>query len=227
MQHASGIQQGENLYAGSGREYTFSDAVGAWVGEKTKYSGQSIPDGDFSSYGHYTQVSSTRNIRGDSQATEKTWNKGSQLTSTQVIWPETTQVGMASAKGSNGWTYIVGRYLSPGNVSGQSAYRAGPTGPSAPPSSETQGGYYLVNSYKDGQASSGAAWYNHLGGNDGQRPQMYVNIKTDGVLTWEGNTHRGLLAPLPSLSFPLASWAEYIVITVIHSNVSGRNDDHG
>jgi hypothetical protein len=98
---------------------------------------------------------------------------------------------MARATGSNGWTYIVGRYLSSGNVSGQSAHRSGPKGPSAPPSSGKPGGYYLVNSYKDGQASSGVAWYNHLGGNDGQQPQMYVNIKTDGVVTWEGRTHRG------------------------------------
>ncbi|KAF2685339.1 PR-1-like protein, partial [Lentithecium fluviatile CBS 122367] len=87
LQHDPNAGAGENLFGGSGAEYSFSDAVDSWVNEKANYHGENIPDGDFASYGHYTQV----------------------------IWPETTQVGMASATGSNGWTYIVGRYLSSGN----------------------------------------------------------------------------------------------------------------
>lgn len=32
----------------------------AWINEKPNYHGQNIPDGNFSSYGHYTQVGQDR-----------------------------------------------------------------------------------------------------------------------------------------------------------------------
>jgi len=159
FEHDPNAGAGENLFGGSGRDFSYSDGVADWVGEKKNYNGENIGDGDFSAYGHYTQV----------------------------IWPETTQVGMGSAKGSNGWTYVVGRYSPQGNITGLSAYRPGTTGPTAPVGGGQGGsGFYLVNSYKEGGASSGMAWYNHLGGNDGNRPDMYVDIKTGGVVTWEG-----------------------------------------
>ncbi|KAF2655817.1 PR-1-like protein [Lophiostoma macrostomum CBS 122681] len=40
---------------------------------------------------------------------------------TQVVWKDTTNVGMASAKGSGG-TYVVARYSPPGNYLGETAY---------------------------------------------------------------------------------------------------------
>lgn len=41
---------------------------------------------------------------------------------TQVVWKDTTNVGMASAKGSDGNTYVVARYTPPGNYLGETAY---------------------------------------------------------------------------------------------------------
>jgi hypothetical protein len=105
---------------------------------------------------------------------------------------------MASATSANGGTYIVGRYLEQGNIVGQTAWRAGSGGPSPGPGGPTPGqsqdGVYLVNSYKDGHLpSSGFAWYRSLGNNDGQQPDAYIDIKTDGTVTWEGNTFSGML----------------------------------
>lgn len=108
---------------------------------------------------------------------------------------------MAIATGSNGWTYIVGRYNPAGNVVGQSAYRPGPTGPSGGNEGTKPGGFYLVNSFRNGQATSGIAWYNSLGPqNVGQQPNLYADIKTDGNVTWEGSTHSGLSLG-PAISF--------------------------
>lgn len=170
--NAGAAGQGENLYAGfnSAGGITFVSAVTDWVNEQANYHGENIGDGDFEAYGHYTQV----------------------------IWPETTQVGMATATGSNGWTYIVGRYSPAGNVVGKSAYRPGPSGGNG---GTKAGGFHLVNSSRNGQATSGIAWYNSLGPeNVGQQPSLYVDIKTDGNVTWEGSTHNGLF-PGPVISF--------------------------
>lgn len=71
---------------------TLSDASQSWVTEA--YHGEKIGEGKFESYGHYTQV----------------------------IWPSTTKMGLASAKSSNGSTFIVGRYSAPGNFMGHSAF---------------------------------------------------------------------------------------------------------
>jgi len=176
LQHdpnAGAAGQGENLYSGfnSAGGITLVSAVTDWVNEQANYHGEKIGDGNFEAYGHYTQI----------------------------IWPETTQVGMAAATASNGSVYIVGRYSPPGNVPGQSPYRPGP-----PSSSGTgQGGFYLVNSFRNGQASSGIAWYTNLGPeNVGQQPDKYVDIKTDGNVIWEGSTHSGmLLQPFYVLQF--------------------------
>lgn len=52
----SGVQgQGENLFMSSGNA-TLTDASRAWLAEKPNYHGEKIPDGNFGSYGHYTQV---------------------------------------------------------------------------------------------------------------------------------------------------------------------------
>ncbi|RKU47096.1 hypothetical protein DL546_002920 [Coniochaeta pulveracea] len=88
-------QSGENLYAqsgGSGNLYV--NGVTAWLNEAPQYHNEKIPNGNFAGYGHYTQV----------------------------MWKSTTRVGMAMAKGSNGWTYIVAHYNPAGNVVGQTPY---------------------------------------------------------------------------------------------------------
>jgi hypothetical protein len=88
-----------------------------WINEREYYNGESIGEGDFGLWGHYTQV----------------------------IWPETTNVGMAAATSATGGTYIVGRYSPGGNVDGLSAWRAGFDGPGesgepdAEPKSTSQG----------------------------------------------------------------------------------------
>jgi len=103
---------------------------------------------------------------------------------------------MASARGANGWTYIVGRYRTAGNVDGLSAWRPGPPGGSngggGGGGGSGRGGFYLVNSYRGAEKSSGVAWYNSLGGNDGKMPDKYVDIKRGDTVWWEGNTNSGM-----------------------------------
>ncbi|KAM0798239.1 CAP domain-containing protein [Usnea florida] len=96
LQHSSGAErpgQGENLFwiSAGGSLATGSQA---WVDERKAYHGEKIGEGNFESYGHYTQV----------------------------IWPSTTHVGVASAKTKSGANFIVGRYSPPGNFTGESAY---------------------------------------------------------------------------------------------------------
>ncbi|KAL8644987.1 MAG: hypothetical protein Q9210_006961 [Variospora velana] len=47
--------QGENL-AWSKRNGSMAGASGMWIGEKKDYRGEKIGQGNFASYGHYTQV---------------------------------------------------------------------------------------------------------------------------------------------------------------------------
>ncbi|KAL9594971.1 MAG: hypothetical protein Q9219_006727 [cf. Caloplaca sp. 3 TL-2023] len=59
LQHSSGDarpNQGENLYW-SKPDGSLADASQGWVNEKGNYHGERIGEGDFGSYGHYTQVS--------------------------------------------------------------------------------------------------------------------------------------------------------------------------
>lgn len=129
-----------------------------WVNEGPNYHGEPIGQGNFGSYGHYTQV----------------------------IWPETTRFGMASAKGANGWEYVVGRYSPAGNFTGKSAFRPGASGPApshaAPPtqqpSKDHTDGVYLVNLVKDGKWQSGMAWYAKFGDNDGKQPDAFALISS-------------------------------------------------
>ncbi|KAK4451083.1 CAP domain-containing protein [Podospora aff. communis PSN243] len=121
--------QGENLYASTGNP-SLADAAKAWIDEGPLYKGEKIGQiANFGAVGHYTQV----------------------------VWPETTKLGMGMAKGSNGWTYVVGRYTPAGNMNGQSAWRPGPSGPSnnnnqngnnSNNNQGKKGGFYLVNGYK-------------------------------------------------------------------------------
>ncbi|MCJ1388008.1 hypothetical protein MMC18_000852 [Xylographa bjoerkii] len=69
--------------------------------------------------------------------------------------------------------------------------------PPQPPKSpnDPTDGVHLVNSFKHGQWTSGLAYYKQMlsnGGNNGQQPDVYINIKTDGAVTWEGSVHSGV-----------------------------------
>ncbi|GKT80408.1 SCP-like extracellular protein [Colletotrichum tofieldiae] len=83
--------QGENLALQSGGTSTFyANAVQLWLDEKSLYDNQPIrADGspNYLNYGHYTQA----------------------------IWKSTTKVGLALATDAKGTTYVVARYLPPGN----------------------------------------------------------------------------------------------------------------
>lgn len=82
-------QSGENLYGQSGGTgNVLVNGVTAWLNEAPLYKGEKIPDGNFAGYGHYTQV----------------------------MWKSTARVGMAQAKGANGWTYVVAHYDPAGNL---------------------------------------------------------------------------------------------------------------
>jgi hypothetical protein len=64
------------------------------LNEKNKYKGETIPKGNFSMYGHYTQC----------------------------VWKKTTKIGIATAKDKKGAFYTVARYSPAGNVVGQKPY---------------------------------------------------------------------------------------------------------
>ncbi|KAH8901900.1 PR-1-like protein [Coniochaeta sp. PMI_546] len=88
-------QSGENLYAQYGSTAPpLAAGAQAWMNEASAYHGEVIPQGNFESYGHYTQS----------------------------MWKNTKKIGMAVAKGSNGWTYVVAHYDPAGNVVGQTPY---------------------------------------------------------------------------------------------------------
>lgn len=97
LQHSSGPHepaQGENLYMSMGMENPVAAVAQAWLNEAENYHGEAIGEGDFGSFGHYTQA----------------------------MWSSTTNVGLGWATGTNGWVYVVGRYSPPGNMSGERPY---------------------------------------------------------------------------------------------------------
>ena len=86
---------GENLYWRSvTSDSDLMRAADAWISEKKNYSGQKIPDGNFGSYGHYTQV----------------------------MWKNTKKVGIAACGSAKGGIYVVARYDPVGNYVGQTPY---------------------------------------------------------------------------------------------------------
>ncbi|KAI8964540.1 glycoside hydrolase family 128 protein [Daldinia sp. FL1419] len=97
LEHSSGDQrpnQGENLAMASSSGTPLAMSANMWLGEEKNYHNEPIGQGDFGSYGHYTQC----------------------------LWRSTTKVGMASAKDAKGGVWIVGRYSPPGNWMGQRPY---------------------------------------------------------------------------------------------------------
>ncbi|KAF4967425.1 hypothetical protein FSARC_4998 [Fusarium sarcochroum] len=89
--------QGENLayaYSSGGIKLPNTGGATAWLNEKKYYHGETIPKGNFSDYGHYTQA----------------------------VWKTSTKFGIHSAQDSKGAWYTVGRYSGPGNIVGKKPY---------------------------------------------------------------------------------------------------------
>jgi hypothetical protein len=97
LQHAeSHVRKGmgENLWMGSAGNYSAEDMVGGFLTEREKFRAGTFPQvsrtGNWSDVGHYTQI----------------------------IWPRTTEVGCAVAKGRTD-DFLVCRYNPPGNTFGE------------------------------------------------------------------------------------------------------------
>ncbi|OTB10774.1 hypothetical protein K445DRAFT_46475, partial [Daldinia sp. EC12] len=96
-EHSNGDQrpnQGENLASVLGSDTPLTTSADMWVGEDKNYHDEPIGQGNFGSYGHYTQC----------------------------MWKSTTKVGMGLAKDAKGSVYVVGRYSPPGNFIGEKPY---------------------------------------------------------------------------------------------------------
>ena len=96
MQHASAGERkgaGENLWLGTKGRYTPEQMIAAFVAEKQYFKPGEFPNvtttGNWADVGHYTQL----------------------------VWPETTEVGCAIASNEND-DFLVCRYLPAGNIRG-------------------------------------------------------------------------------------------------------------
>ena len=87
----SGGPYGENLYRASGGGSVIKGII-LWWKEFPIYNGENIPNGDFSGYGHYTQM----------------------------IWDTSVRVGCGQATSTTGYLYVTCNYDPPGNYRGQS-----------------------------------------------------------------------------------------------------------
>jgi uncharacterized protein YkwD len=115
FKHSGVSGQGENLYGTTGSP-SFAAASQTWVNEVGNYHGQSIGQGDFPKYGHYTQVSRPHSTgiqypkTCDFEENALIHEPKADCTEYKCVWPSAARVGLASAKSGNGWTYTVGRY---------------------------------------------------------------------------------------------------------------------
>ncbi|XP_010943469.1 pathogenesis-related protein PRB1-3-like [Elaeis guineensis] len=91
--HSNG-SYGENLFGGSGADYTAADAVNLWVSEKQYHDYNSNTCADGQMCGHYTQV----------------------------VWRDSTSIGCARVVCDNGGIFITCNYYPPGNFVGQRPY---------------------------------------------------------------------------------------------------------
>ncbi len=85
---------GENIFWGTGKEYSVLDASRAWYEEIENYTYQPIRANSDTKTGHYTQM----------------------------VWKSSRKVGIGKAKCSNGSIIIVANYNPPGNVIGEKPY---------------------------------------------------------------------------------------------------------
>ncbi|XP_042373390.1 pathogenesis-related protein 1-like [Zingiber officinale] len=90
----SGGPYGENLFWGSGTNWTAADAVGLWVGEQQYYDYDSNSCAAGQVCGHYTQV----------------------------VWQSSTAIGCARVTCNSGAIFIICDYNPPGNIVGQRPY---------------------------------------------------------------------------------------------------------
>ncbi|MCM0589492.1 MAG: CAP domain-containing protein [Gloeotrichia echinulata DEX184] len=98
FQHSKTNGQGENLWMGTSRRFSFTQMVDSWGQEKQYFV-----------YGTFPNVSSTRN-----------WADVGHYT--QIVWRNTTQVGCAGVDGGDGNYRLVCRYVAPGNFIGQKPF---------------------------------------------------------------------------------------------------------
>ena len=85
---------GENIFWGMGVEYSALDATRGWYDEIKDYKHEPISEKNWSRAGHYTQM----------------------------VWRNTTKVGIGRATCKTGETIIVANYDPAGNYIGESAY---------------------------------------------------------------------------------------------------------
>lgn len=93
LTHSHG-PHGENLFWGSGKDWTPQDAVTAWTGEAPDYDYDSNSCVPGKMCGHYTQV----------------------------VWKSTTHVGCAKVECNDGANYILCSYDPPGNWIGEQPF---------------------------------------------------------------------------------------------------------
>jgi len=97
LRHAMQMGEGENLWMGSQDQYSVTDMVADWIGEKAQYRRGTYPHvsttGNWEDVGHYTQI----------------------------MWRQTEKLGCGLDTG-NGHDFLVCRYFPPGNVIGEEAF---------------------------------------------------------------------------------------------------------
>ena len=91
--HSNG-PYGENLFRGSGKEWSGTEAVQSWVSERQFYNYNTNTCAPSKVCGHYTQV----------------------------VWRKSTSVGCARVKCNSGAIFITCNYYPPGNYVGQKPY---------------------------------------------------------------------------------------------------------
>jgi hypothetical protein len=92
--HTQNDSHGENLFGGSGKDWTPLEASKDWYSEIKLFHYGPLTEDNWHAAGHYTQM----------------------------IWKNTTQVGMGKAHCANGGLVIVAEYNPPGNVMGEAPY---------------------------------------------------------------------------------------------------------
>ncbi len=94
LDHTPNNVYGENLFGGSGMSYTALDASQDWYSEISSYTYGVLTDDNWYATGHYTQM----------------------------VWSNTTTVGIGMATGADGSIVIAAEYDPPGNYMGQKPY---------------------------------------------------------------------------------------------------------
>ncbi|WP_348811068.1 CAP domain-containing protein [Flavobacterium maritimum] len=94
LKHSQNPKYGENLFMGNGTVYTAVDASKAWYKEKRMYSYSKIGYNNYKTVGHYTQM----------------------------IWKNTTDVGVGVAICKDGSYIFVANYFPKGNYIGKYPY---------------------------------------------------------------------------------------------------------